>query len=394
MSVILKKQFVNILIIIFMGIGILDCYANSLEKEEKAIMQTIRAYIEEQNRLLTELDENVQTLNKFYATSLQGQKNLEYEKFLLSVKIGQRILQNIDLRGKNTLLKEKDWHFKKVGKNQIETSFCLDQKVYYPALNITSLEYNQKQIFTVIKENNKWKIVAHEYEDEFKALFDKYKGVYTAKDYARLRDAYLLQVKQQINRQIDKQSNKEELLKEVTQFYRIESNVGFYNREKAVTYAKKYALIPHSPPWGNYEKMGGDCTNFVSQCLFAGEIPFDMQGKSDIEKWYWFSDKMRVPTWTSANAFKIYLRINKKGGIKASLSDFENMFIGDVVQLGDEKETRHSMIIVDEIKDENGKVIDLVIAQHSIQQEGRGYNIPLSTKPIDRLYWHIEGYYK
>lgn len=127
----------------------------------------------------------------------------------------------------------------------------------------------------------------------------------------------------------------------------------------------------------------------MSQCLFAGEIPFDTTGKSELEKWYWYSENNRVPTWTSANFFKDYLLINKKGGIRAYLSTFDKMLKGDIVQLGDEMHTRHSMIVVDGIKDAEGNRVDLVIAQHSISEEGRGYNIPLSTKPIDRLYWHM-----
>ncbi len=42
-----------------------------------------------------------------------------------------------------------------------------------------------------------------------------------------------------------------------------------YQREKAVEYAKKWAYR-RNPEYYNYDAVGGDCTNFVSQCIYAG----------------------------------------------------------------------------------------------------------------------------
>lgn len=329
------------------------------------------------------MDEGIHTIEPFYIKTQEGQDNMDYEKFLLAIQIGQRRVQPIDLKGKSILLKERDWSFKRLERNQIEVTVWIDEKIDYTALNLTSLNYNQKHIFKIVKSLDRWYVMHHEYEDEFKMLFNTYRNL----DYKTMKEEYLRQVKEQIKAQgiVDE---------EQLNLYRVEDKGKKYHREKATSYAKKYAINPNSPPWGNYERLGGDCTNFVSQCLFAGEIPFDTTGKSELEKWYWYSENNRVPTWTSANFFKDYLLINKKGGIRAYLSTFDKMLKGDIVQLGDEMHTRHSMIVVDDIKDAEGNRVDLVIAQHSISEEGRGYNIPLSTKPIDRLYWHIEGTYE
>lgn len=45
-----------------------------------------------------------------------------------------------------------------------------------------------------------------------------------------------------------------------------------YNVNKAVKYAKDYALKPNKS-YKDFSNEGGDCTNFVSQCLFAGNLP-------------------------------------------------------------------------------------------------------------------------
>ncbi len=41
-----------------------------------------------------------------------------------------------------------------------------------------------------------------------------------------------------------------------------------YNRENAVEYAKIWAY-KRNPKYYNFDPVGGDCTSFVSQCLYA-----------------------------------------------------------------------------------------------------------------------------
>lgn len=42
-----------------------------------------------------------------------------------------------------------------------------------------------------------------------------------------------------------------------------------YNRGLALAYAKRYALSRNNA-YLDFSSLGGDCTNFVSQCLYAG----------------------------------------------------------------------------------------------------------------------------
>lgn len=42
-----------------------------------------------------------------------------------------------------------------------------------------------------------------------------------------------------------------------------------YDRQAAFEYAKKWAFR-RNPRYYNFEKIGGDCTNFASQCIYAG----------------------------------------------------------------------------------------------------------------------------
>ena len=42
-----------------------------------------------------------------------------------------------------------------------------------------------------------------------------------------------------------------------------------YRRLNAVLYAHRWAY-GRDPQFYNYEAIGGDCTNFASQCIYAG----------------------------------------------------------------------------------------------------------------------------
>ena len=44
---------------------------------------------------------------------------------------------------------------------------------------------------------------------------------------------------------------------------------GAYDRERALAYARRWAL-DRNPLFYNFTTVGGDCTNFVSQCVLAG----------------------------------------------------------------------------------------------------------------------------
>jgi hypothetical protein len=45
--------------------------------------------------------------------------------------------------------------------------------------------------------------------------------------------------------------------------------LALYDRAAAVAYARKWALS-RNPAYYDYDPLGGDCTNFASQCVLAG----------------------------------------------------------------------------------------------------------------------------
>ena len=75
--------------------------------------------------------------------------------------------------------------------------------------------------------------------------------------------------------------------------YNIQSTTWVYNPSSAVSYAYQYSIeggYGQNPNFPSFRTSGGDCTNFVSQVVNAGNVPIDGSGTcssySTITKWY------------------------------------------------------------------------------------------------------------
>ena len=99
---------------------------------------------------------------------------------------------------------------------------------------------------------------------------------------------------------------------------------------------------------------------------------------------YWYSDNSRTPTWTAAEPFYKYLTSNNNDntsnyGIYARLANYNELELGDIVQLIYEGRAYHNMIITDVIL-EGDYLIDYLICQHTSDL----LNYPLSLKKEER----------
>lgn len=61
-----------------------------------------------------------------------------------------------------------------------------------------------------------------------------------------------------------------------------------YNRARAVAYALRHVFRPN-PAYANMDTMGGggDCTNFTSQCLYAGGWSMDFRASGFATEWWY-----------------------------------------------------------------------------------------------------------
>ncbi len=116
-----------------------------------------------------------------------------------------------------------------------------------------------------------------------------------------------------------------------------------YLRENALLYASRFALS-QNPIFGNFAGIGGNCTNFVSQCIYAGSCKMNYKPTFG---WYYISMDQRAPAWTGVEFFYNFITTNTDVGPFGRDATPDEVEVGDVIQLGREGEGfYHTLIIV------------------------------------------------
>lgn len=160
-----------------------------------------------------------------------------------------------------------------------------------------------------------------------------------------------------------------------------------YDRARAVAYARKWAF-DRNPVFFDFTGRGGNCTNFISQCIFAGCC--QMNFTPDFG-WYYISPEERAAAWTGVEFFYNFITDNASGeGVGDGLGPFGRevrnrlLLPGDVIQLGrNDGDYYHTLLVVG-----YGRRTYLVAAQSD-----DAFNRPLSSYNYSRIrYIHIDGY--
>lgn len=120
-----------------------------------------------------------------------------------------------------------------------------------------------------------------------------------------------------------------------------------YNRQAVLDYAEKWALA-RNPKFYDFETIGGDCTNFASQCLYAG---CNVMNYKPTFGWYYIDVKSRTPSWSGIPFFYNFLINNKGAGPFSVASNESEIMPGDIIQLGDENGNFYHSLVITEIKD-------------------------------------------
>ena len=116
-----------------------------------------------------------------------------------------------------------------------------------------------------------------------------------------------------------------------------------YDRQAAVSYARRWAFA-RNPAFYDFSRLGGDCTNFASQCLFAG---CNVMNYTPDIGWFYRSLQDRAAAWTGVEYFYRFLISNlgdypaeggnvvgNGAGPFAVERPVQELEIGDFVQFG------------------------------------------------------------
>lgn len=146
-----------------------------------------------------------------------------------------------------------------------------------------------------------------------------------------------------------------------------------YDRLSAVQYAHKWAY-KRNPKYFDFSNFGGDCTNFISQCLLAGGAKMNYK---DTFGWYYKSADDRTPSWSGVEFFYNFLINNKAAGPYAGEVDISTIDPGDVVQLSFMPgKFSHTLMVVKTTA--VNKLNNVLIATHTNDSDNR----PLSSYDV------------
>ncbi len=157
-----------------------------------------------------------------------------------------------------------------------------------------------------------------------------------------------------------------------------------YDRAAAISYAHKWAF-GRNPAYYNYDLIGGDCTNFASQCLYEGT---GVMNYTPTYGWYYIDANRKAPAWTGVKYFYNYLtRENTSRGPIAIQTPLEGVIPGDYVQLQfNSGEFGHTPIIIE--MGSPPTLENTLVAAHSVDSDYR----PLSTYSFQGIrFLHILG---
>ncbi len=156
-----------------------------------------------------------------------------------------------------------------------------------------------------------------------------------------------------------------------------------YNRQKAVAYAHRWAF-ERNPKFYDFTAIGGDCTNFASQVVYAGS---GVMNFTPVMGWYYRNLNDRSPSWTGVPFFYNFMVGNSGVGPFAEETGIDRIMPGDAVQLSFNGETfAHTPMVVSV-----GQVPaydNILVAAHTFNADNR----PLSTYTFQKIrFIHILG---
>ena len=160
-----------------------------------------------------------------------------------------------------------------------------------------------------------------------------------------------------------------------------------YRRLNAVLYAHHWAY-GRNPRFYDYEELGGDCTNFASQCVYAGA---GVMNYTPVYGWYYIDPDNKAPAWTGVEYFYSFLTRPQisLGPVARETDDLRLAQPGDVIQLRFSGPVfQHSPVVVQ--TSPGGSPDRILLAAHSSDADWR----PLSSYEYEAYrVLHILGFY-
>lgn len=141
-----------------------------------------------------------------------------------------------------------------------------------------------------------------------------------------------------------------------------------YDRRAAVEYALKWAYSAN-PRYYDFNDIGGDCTNFISQCLYAG---CGVMNYSRENSWYYISSDDRSPSWTGVMFLRSFLLTNTGTAVFGEKAPLGALDCADIIQLENSEGRIYHTLIISHISEGFGEAADRIfVCAHSAPARNR-----------------------
>lgn len=150
-----------------------------------------------------------------------------------------------------------------------------------------------------------------------------------------------------------------------------------------MAYAHRWAY-GRNPAYYDFSNLGGDCTNFASQCVYAGA---GYMNYTPLYGWYYIDVNNRSPSWTGVEYFYNFMVNNRGVGPFMQVVPLNQILPGDVIQIKyDKAYFEHNPVVV-----AVGRIPapdNILVAAHTYDADYR----PLSTYTYTALRpLHVQG---
>ena len=260
-----------------------------------------------------------------------------------------------------------------------------DYESFAFAKDQTSYTCDVEHTFVMNLYNGSFKLVSH---SEISSVYDLISGFFA-------NDASSEQIEASYKSLVEQTKTKMNELKNARDVYNSDPVSFMVTKTAAIPYNSKAALdyaytwtgkteLIRNPEYESYDTRGGNCCNFVSQCLLNGGIPFDVVDAV----WKWYGGEVDnteqrtgfSESWTNSEAFYKYCTENVVGMVTDIPQNVYCGRPGDIIQyLNSDGVAKHSAIITKVIYDDDGNVLDFLVSCNTTDKvdapmESYGYN--------------------
>ena len=277
---------------------------------------------------------------------------------------------------------------------------------------VDSVLYGIRHTFDLVQENGRWLIKGHtQWDGIFWNMMRELgeDGLEERTDgeayFAARRETLLEEAREEMELRLEDGSGQDTLPPQGTERGEAreerssaEAELMPYDGEAAASYGASF-VGQRNADWWDYSRQGGNCQNFVSQCLYAGGIPMDVRGGA-VWKWYGEAvndleeDRGCSASWINVDSFYQYVQENEGYGLAAGTDgSYWEGDVGDVILMGPAHDLNHSVLISKVVQNAQGRTVDYLI--HSNTSDVKDF--PVSAYPNPRqvlvriLGWRTSG---